>query len=87
MNPRAEVQAIIRLVVDNRRVTPISYCYECLAVDWGGGRLRTFAESGRGVNHGHATFARALGRSLLGGLLVRCVVVAPLEFLGCYCRD
>ena len=57
MNPRAEVQAIIRLVVDNRRVTPISYCCECLAVDWGGGRLRTFAESGRGFNHGHATFA------------------------------
>ena len=71
MNPRAEVQAIIRLVVDNRRVTPISYCGDCLVVDWGGGYLRAVPENGRGFNRGRATFARALGRSPLGGLLVK----------------
>jgi hypothetical protein len=86
MNPRAEDQATIRLVVYNRRVTPISYCYDCLVVDWHGGHLRTFTGRGRGFNRGHATFAWALGSSLLGGLLVKCFVVAPLasEFLGCY---
>jgi hypothetical protein len=55
MNPRAEDQATIRLVVYNRRVTPISYCYDCLVVDWHGGHLRTFAGRGRGFNRGHAT--------------------------------
>jgi hypothetical protein len=79
MCPRPEVQATIRLVVDNCCVTPISYCCDCLVVDRGDGRLRTFPEKRRGFNHGHATFARALGKSLLVGLLVRCVVVIPLD--------
>ena len=71
MNPRAEVQVVSSLLVDNRGVTPVSYCGDCLVVDWGGRYLRTVAENGRGFNHCHATFARALGRSLLGGLLVK----------------
>ena len=86
MCPRTDVQAIFRLVVDNRDVTPIGYRGDCLVVDWGGGHLRTFAESARGFNHAHATFARALGRFLLDGFLVSGPVVAPIEFLGCYCR-
>jgi hypothetical protein len=86
MNPRAEVQVVFSLLVDNRGVTPISYWGDCLVVDWGGGRLRAVPGNGRGFNHGRAIFAWALGRSLLGGLLVKCVGVAPLEFLGCYQR-
>ena len=71
MYPRAEVQVVFSLLVDNRGVRPISYCGDCLVVDWGGRYLRTVAENGRGFNHGHATFARALGRSLRRGLLVK----------------
>ncbi len=71
MNPRAEVQVVFSLLVDNRGVTPISYCGDCLVVDWGGGYLRAVPENGRGCNHGHAIFARALGGSLRGGLLVK----------------
>ena len=75
----AEVQVVFSLLVDNRGVRPISYCGDCLVVDWGGRYLRTVAENGGGFNHGHATFARALGRSLLVRLLVRRVVVTPLD--------
>ena len=71
MNPRAEVQVVFSLLVDNRGVTPISYCGDCLVVDWGGGYLRAVPENGRGFNHGRAIFARALGRSPLGGFLVK----------------
>ena len=69
MNPRAEVQVVFSLFVDNRGVTPISYCGGCLVVDWDGGYLRAVPENGRGFNHGRAIFARALGRSPLGGLV------------------
>ena len=65
MSLSAEFQAVFRLLVDNRGVTPISCCGDCLFGDWGGGHLRAFAENGRGFNHGHATFAWALGKSLL----------------------
>ena len=83
MNPRAEIQAIFRLLIGNRGVTPISYCGDCLIVDWGGGHLSTFTENGRGFNHAHATFARALERSLLDGFLVSSgLVVVPIEILG-----
>lgn len=75
MCPRTVDQAIFRLLEDSRDVTPISYCGDCLVVDWGGGHLRAVPESGRGSNLGHANFARALGKSLLGGFLVKCVVV------------
>ena len=70
MNPRAEVQVVFSLLVDNRGVTSISYCGDCLVVDWGGGYLRAVLENGRGFNRGRVIFARALGRSPLGGLLV-----------------
>src|SRR6266404_8451486 len=83
MNPRVEIQAIFRLLMGNRGVTPISYCGDCRVVDWGGGHLRTFTENGRGFNHAHATFARALERSLLDGFLVSSgLVVVPIEILG-----
>jgi len=83
MNQRAEVQVVFSLLVDNRGVRPISYCGDCLVVDWGGGHLRTFAENGRGFNHAHATFARALERSLLDGFLVSSgLVVVLIEILG-----
>jgi len=76
MCPRAAVHAVYRLLVDNRGVTPISYRDGCLVVDWGDGRLHAFTENGRGLNHDHATFDRALERSLLDGFLVRGLVVA-----------
>lgn len=76
MCPRTAVHAVFRLLVDNRGVTPISYRGGCPVVDWGDSRLRTFTENGRGLNHDHATFDRALERSLLGGFLVRGLVVA-----------
>ena len=79
MNPKAEVEPVFRLGMDNCDVTPISYGCDYLAVDRGDGRLRTFPENRRGFNRGHANFARALGKSLLVGLLVRCVVVIPLD--------
>jgi hypothetical protein len=83
MNPRVEIQAIFRLLMGNRVVTPISYCGDCLVVDWGDSRFRTFTENGRGFNHAHATFARALERSLLDGFLVSSgLVVVPIEILG-----
>ena len=76
MCPRTAVHGVFRLLVDNRGVTPISYRGGCLVVDWGDGRLRAFTENGRGLNHDHATFDRALERSLLDGFLVRGLVVA-----------
>jgi hypothetical protein len=71
MTPRAEVQVVFSLLVDNRGVTPISYCGGCLVVDRDGGYLRAIPDNGRGFNRGRAIFARALGRSPFGGLLVK----------------
>jgi hypothetical protein len=65
MNRRAEVQVVFSLLVDNRGVTPISYCGDCLVVDWDGVYLRTVPENGQNFNQRHATFARALLRGLL----------------------
>jgi hypothetical protein len=65
----AKVKAIFGLLVDNRDVTPIRYCGGPLVVACGGGQLRIFTENGRSFDRPHATFARALGGSLLDGLL------------------
>ena len=47
MKPRAEVQAIFPLLVDNRGVAPIRYCGDPLVVDWDSGQLRILTENGR----------------------------------------
>ena len=49
--------------------TAIRYCGGPLVVACGGGQLRIFTEKGRSFDRPHATFARALGSFLLGGLL------------------
>ena len=81
MNPWTEDRAVFRLAVDQRGDTPISYCGDCLVVDRGVGHLRAFTENGRGFNHDNAAFDRGLGRSLLDGFLVSCLVVGLIEIL------
>jgi hypothetical protein len=77
----AEVGAIFGLLVNNRDVTPIRNCGGPLAVARGRGHLRIFTENGRSFDRPHATFPRALGSSLLDGLLDSRGLAVPVEIL------